>query len=158
MSHGLEKYKGIHPGFVLERELKKRSIKKRPFAQKIDEHPQTLNSITKGNRGLNIALALKIERELNLEEGSLAMLQTFYEIQKIKEQEPKSMPDLTKLRNVLFWDTRLEKIDWQRQRKAVIERVFERGNEQEQAEIMRFYGDKTVQEVLKKLKTKPHKL
>lgn len=37
-----EKYKGIHPGVVLDRELKKRSIKQRPFALSINEHPKLL--------------------------------------------------------------------------------------------------------------------
>ena len=62
----LIKYKGIHPGIVLNRELKKRSIKQRPFAMAINEHPQTLNAITKGKRNLNTALALKIEKKLGL--------------------------------------------------------------------------------------------
>jgi plasmid maintenance system antidote protein VapI len=39
-----EKYKGIHPGIILERELKKRAIKQRPFALSLDEHPQTFNA------------------------------------------------------------------------------------------------------------------
>ena len=30
--NSLLKYKGIHPGIILERELEKRSLKKRPFA------------------------------------------------------------------------------------------------------------------------------
>ena len=44
----LLKYKGIHPGIVLEREFKKRSLKQRPFAIAINEHPQTLNE--RGNK------------------------------------------------------------------------------------------------------------
>lgn len=55
----LEKYKGIHPGLVLERELKKRNLKKGPFALSLDEYPQTLNGITKGQRGLTPALSLR---------------------------------------------------------------------------------------------------
>jgi len=48
MSSKYEKYKGIHPGKVLEQELKKRNISQRPFAQSIEEHPQSLNAILKG--------------------------------------------------------------------------------------------------------------
>jgi hypothetical protein len=40
-------------------------------------------------------------------------------------------PDLSKFRKVLFWDTSIEKIDWEKQKRAVIERVFERGNQWE---------------------------
>ena len=59
MKTSLERYKGIHPGIVLERELARRAIRQRPFALAIDELPQTLNVITKGKRRLNTALALK---------------------------------------------------------------------------------------------------
>lgn len=90
---------------MLDRELKKRSIKQRPFALALEEHPQTLNAITKGKRGISIPLALKIERELELEEGTLVLLQAFYEIQKAKEQETRPTPDLSVLNKALFWDT-----------------------------------------------------
>src|SRR5690606_41742416 len=43
-----EKYKGIHPGIVLERDLKKRAFNQRPFALSFDEHYLTVNTITKG--------------------------------------------------------------------------------------------------------------
>jgi hypothetical protein len=34
----------------------------------------------------------------------------------------------------------MQKIDWQMQKEAVMNRVFERGNKQEINEIMHFYG------------------
>ena len=148
MIRQFEKYKGIHPGIVLDRELKKRSIKQRPFALSLEEHPQTFNAITKGKRGINTALALKIERELGLEEGTLVILQAFYEIQKIKEKEIKSTPDLYILNKALFWDTDIQHIDWKRQYRAVIQRVFERGNENDKNEIIRFYGAEKVKKAL----------
>lgn len=74
-----EKYRGIHPGQVLKRELKKRSLKQRPFALSIGEHPQTLNAIITERRDLNTALALRIEDKLGLQEGSLVLLQAFYD-------------------------------------------------------------------------------
>jgi len=146
-----EKYKGIHPGHVLERELKKRSLKQRPFALAIGEHPQTLNSIIKGKRGLATALALVIEKKLGLEEGSLVMLQAFYEIEKAKEGQPSKTPDFSVLRKSLFWDTDVENIDGDRQYKAVIRRVLERGNDLEKKEIIRFYGNKKVAAIAKSM-------
>lgn len=143
-----EKYKGIHPGIVLDRELKKRSIKQRPFALSLEEHPQTFNAITKGKRGISTALALKIERQLGLEEGTLVILQAYYDIQKIKEKEIKRTPDLHILSKSLFWDTDIQYIDWERQYRAVIQRVFERGNENEKKEIIRFYGAEKVNQAL----------
>jgi len=143
-----EKYKGIHPGIVLDRELKKRSIKQRPFALSLGEHPQTFNAITKGKRGISTALALKIERQLGLEEGTLVILQAYYDIQKIKEKEIKSTPDLNILSKALFWDTDIQQIDWERQYKAVIQRVLERGNENDKNEIIRFYGAEKISQAL----------
>ncbi len=154
-----EKYKGIHPGIVLDRELKKRSIKQRPFALSLEEHPQTFNAITKGKRGLSTALALKIERELRLEEGTLVILQAYYDIQKIKEKETQKTPDLNILRKSLFWDTDLQKINWEKKYKAVIQRVFERGDEKEKNEIIRFYGIEKVKKALEESKIrKPYTL
>jgi len=49
-------------------------------------------------------------------------------------------PDLSKIRRILFWDTNFDLIDWERNRTAIIQRLSERGNEVERAEIARFYG------------------
>lgn len=148
MNKFIEKHKGIHPGFILERELKKRMIRQRPFALSINEHPQTLNAITKGKRSMNISLALKIEEKLGVEEGTFSLLQTFYDIATTKKKNNSNTPNLSILRKGLFWDTDISKIDWDRQFKAVIYRVFERGNDTEKNEIRRFYGEKKVEAVL----------
>ena len=154
----LLKYKGIHPGIVLNRLLKKRDLKQRTLAMAIDEHPQTLNAITKAKRNLNTSLALKIEKELNLEEGALAVLQTYYEIRREKEKQKNEKPKLSLLRASLFWDTDIDKIDWDKHYKAVINRVFERGNETEKKEIKRFYGKQKVNDALVSTSTKPFSL
>ncbi|MDF0718181.1 plasmid maintenance system antidote protein [Muricauda sp. 334s03] len=139
-----EKYRGIHPGQVLKRELKKRSLKQRPFVLSIGEHPQTLNAIIGQRRDLNTALALRIEDKLGLQEGSLVLLQAFYDIKKEKEGQRAKTPDFSILRKSLFWDTDIETMDWGRKYKAVIRRLLERGNDQEKKEISRFYGAKKV--------------
>ena len=141
--------KGIHPGLILERELKQRHLRKGPFAISLKEYPQTLVSITKGKRRMNTILALKIENALEIEEGYFMTLQLYHDIEEIKRKQPKSHPDLAKLRRVLFWDTKFENIDWEKQKIAVIKRVFERGNEIEKKEIIRFYGRKYVNNILK---------
>ncbi|WP_233530609.1 helix-turn-helix transcriptional regulator [Gelidibacter salicanalis] len=85
MSTLVERYKGIHPGIILERLLSQKGISQRSFALSIGEYTQTINAITKGKRKLNTALALKIEKKLNIEEGSLALLQTYFDIKEEKE-------------------------------------------------------------------------
>ena len=159
MDKEYEKYKGIHPGFVLDRELKKLSVKQRPFALSLEEHPQTFNAITKGKRGISTVLALKIEQKLGLEEGTLVILQAYYEIQRIKEKEIQNTPDLNILNKSLFWDTDIQKINWEKQYKAVIQRVFERGTEEEKDEIIRFYGVEKIEKALEGSKIrKPYRV
>ncbi len=148
MKNELSIIKGIHPGFILERELKQRHLHKGPFAISLKEYPQTLVSITKGKRRMNINLALKIEEALGIEEGFFMTLQVFYDIKETKNKQYKLHPDFTKLRRVLFWDTKMENIDWEKQKNAIIKRVYERGNEIEKSEIIRFYGQENVNKIL----------
>ncbi len=158
MEKWIERYKGIHPGIILARELKKRSLRQRPFALSVAEHPQTFNAITKGKRSINTALSLKIEKVLQLTEGTLLILQAYYEIRKEKEKQKNLTPDLSVLRKSLFWDTDIKRINWEKQYRTVIQRVFERGNEAEKNEIIRFYGKAKIQSALQDKKTQALRL
>jgi plasmid maintenance system antidote protein VapI len=141
MKNRLEIFKGLHPGIVIDRELKKRKIPSGRLAISINEFPQTMSAIIKGRRAMNTPLSLKIEKALDFEEGSLMMLQVFHEIRQLKKKSSIDYhPDLSKIRPVVFWDTDINKIDWNKNKSAVIERIFEFGNKEEQDEITRFYG------------------
>lgn len=149
MADTLSVLKGLHPGRYLDRELKRRGLKQNAFAETIGEHPQTLSAIIKGRRDMNIPLALKIEEALELEEGFLMTLQIHYDIKQEKKRRAEDIhPDFSKLRRILFWDTAMEKIDWMRQKRSVIRRVFERGNAREKFAIRQFYGRDVVDAVL----------
>ncbi|TDQ08672.1 hypothetical protein ATK78_3188 [Pedobacter metabolipauper] len=149
MEMSLEKYKGIHPGLILERELKKRKLKKRPFALSLPEYPQTINDITKGKRNLTPEVSLKIDRALGIEEGTMYLLQAYHAIrvEQFKAQI-KRRPDLSIFRKALFWDTDVSKLDWERQYKSIIKRIFERGDSREKQAILDFYGKDKVKEVV----------
>jgi len=123
MIYNLSVIKGIHPGLILERELKLRKIQKNKFAQLLDEHVQTIVAITKARRKMNTALALKIEHALNLEEGILMVLQAWYDIEEEKKKQSAKSPDLSKIRSILFWDTNPADINWEKQKKAVEEKA-----------------------------------
>lgn len=103
---------------------------------------------------MNPALALKIEEALGLEEGYFMVLQAFYDMkqEKLRQHSSSGTPDLSKLRPGLVWDTDINQIDCIGQRRAVIERVIERGSEVEKEEIKRFYGDKTFSKIARALK------
>lgn len=141
--------KGIHPGIILERELKKRKLPKRRIALIISEYPQLLGDITKGKRRINPALSLKLGDALGIDESFFLVLQAYYDIeQQKKKQAREKLPDLNLLRPVLFWDTDIHSIDWEKSKVSVIKRAFERGNNQEILEIIRFYGKEQVQAIL----------
>lgn len=144
--------KGIHPGFFLERELKKRKIPKGKLAIKMGEYPQTLVAITKGKRRLNTPLAMKLEKELGFEMGFFTLMQAYYDIEEErKSTDPK--PDWKIFSKATFWDTKIETIDWMKYKKWVIQRVFERGTVIEKEEVIRFYGMTEVNKILKNYKT-----
>ena len=153
MDKAIDTLKGIHPGAVVERELQKKHLSKRQFALSLNEHPQTIGAITKGRRDMNTPIALKMEAALGLDEGFLMILQVYHDIKKEKEPKQRAAPDIKKFRPAIFWDTDIKKIDWQKQKKAVIRRVFERGNEQERNTINEFYGKDEVADILSTIKT-----
>lgn len=152
MKTDINTIKGIHPGFVLERELEKRQLRKGQFALSLGEFPQTLTAITKGKRKMNTSLALKIENLLGIEEGYFMVLQVYYDIELEKKKQNITQknisPNIELLRPILFWDTDMNKIDWQKQKRAIIKRIFERGNDIEKNEIKRFYGTETINSIL----------
>lgn len=144
----LSRFNGIHPGIVMSRLLEKAGISQRPFAVSIGEHPQTINAISKGRRRMNTSLALKIENKLGINEGDMVLLQAHFDIQTEKNKLQQLTPNLEIIREIVFWDTDFSKINWIRQYKSVIKRIFERGNEIEKNEIVRFYGKVKVDSVL----------
>ena len=145
MKDKIELLKGLHPGVFLQRELNKHRLKSGHFAESIGEHPQTLSAIIRGRRSMNIPLSLRIENALGLEEGLLMTLQIHHDIAEEKRRLSQSnRPNITKFRSTLFWDTTFEHIDFTAHKRYVINRVFERGTEEEIKEIIRFYGRETI--------------
>lgn len=146
----ISKIKGVLPGAVLSRELKKRGWESKQFAISIGEYPQTINAIQKGRRGINPALSIKLGEKLGVNAEYFMLLQAGYEVEKKKQEmfNNQTKPDVAIFQKALFWDTNIDKIDWLKQKRAVIRRVFERGTETEIKEIISFYGKKAVVEIL----------
>ncbi len=151
----ISKIKGIHPGIILSRELKKRALEKKLFALSLGEYPQTISAISNGHRGVTPGLSIKLGNALGIDENYFMLLQAYYEIKKEKEKLSDILPkpDLSKIRKIVFWDTDISLIHWEKQRKAVIRRIFERGNEVEIIEIISFYGKDVIIKELKTLQT-----
>ena len=148
----ITKIKGVHPGAVLSRELKKRGMESKQFALSLGEYPQTINAISKGRRGINPVLSIKLGNALGTDAEYFMLLQAYYEVEKEQKElllKEQVKPNLAVFSKLLFWDTNITKIDWQRQKRAVIRRIFERGTEAEIKEIISFYGEKIVIEILR---------
>lgn len=148
----LTKIKGVHPGAVLSRELKKRGWGSKQLALSLGEYPQTISAISKGKRRITPALSIKLGKIFDTSEAYFILLQAYYDLEKERKKillEKQATPDLSKFTRAIFWDTDIEKIEWEKQKKAVICRIFERGNEIEIHEILSFYGINTVKKELK---------
>ena len=53
----------------------------------------------------------------------------------------------------MFWDTKIEMINWIRNKEWVIQRTLEYGNETEIKEIIRFYGTDTIKQIFPNIKS-----
>ena len=148
----VEQYGGISPGSVLERVLGKKHMRQSALSRLINVRPQTVNAIIKGHRRLTSELALKIDYALDLQEGTMYVLQALYDTQSVKkEKKLGKRPSPSAFRRVLFWDTDYDKIDWEASRDGIIRRVMERGNEAEKTELLNFYGKDAISEAINKM-------
>ena len=151
MLPNLEKIKGIHPGAILRRELKIRGLKGVELANSIDEHKQTISAIINKRRDINPKLSIKLSQQFDVDEDYFMMLQASYDVKKASESEVKKTPNLENIREVLFWDTTLAKIDWEKNKKSVIKRILERGNSTEINEMISFYGRQTISKIIESI-------
>lgn len=153
MDSKYEKYlsmEDVPAGKILEVILKKKNISQKELANMLNEYPQHICAFIKGKRKFNIKTSIAIEKALGISiSGFFFKIQANHEIYNyIMEEERKIHPDLSKLSKGLFWDTRIEKINWLRNKKWVIQRTFEYGNEEEIKEIIRFYGKDTIKQII----------
>lgn len=147
----LAKIKGVHPGAILRRELNIRSVKASELASTIDEHKQTISAILNKRRDINPMLSIKLSRYFNVDDDYFMLLQASYDVKKVSNSEKKNSPNLNNIRNVIFWDTSIDKVDWDKNRKAIIKRILERGNAIEINEIISFYGRETIINIIKSI-------
>lgn len=148
----IESVKGVHPGAILKRELRQSHLKAVTLAKATGEHPQTISAILNEKRGISPKLSVQLGQQLQVSDDYFMVLQAHYEVRLVTQQKHQRTPNLSNIRSALFWDTTIELIDWERQKKAVILRVFERGNEIEIAEITSFYGEIVIENIRKQLK------
>lgn len=145
-----KKVKGIHPGAVLKRELKKRNLKSIELAKSIDEFPQTINAITKERRGINPKLSIKLGDYFGIEKDYFMLLQASYEVMNLIKKENQN-PLVGKVRESIFWDVNFTKIDFVKNRRFIIQRILERGNQIEINELIKLYSKNVIKDELKSI-------
>lgn len=145
----------VPAGKILEVILKTRNISQKELANMSNEYPQRISAYINGQRKFTIKASIAIEKALDIDiEGFFYKIQTNHDIYNyVMEEERKIHPDLSILSKGLFWDTRIEKINWIRNKEWVIKRAFEYGNDQEINEIIRFYGKDTIKSILPQIKS-----
>lgn len=148
----LNKIKGIHPGALLRWALDNQNLKASDLAAAIGEHKQTISAILHKRRSINPNLSIKLSKTFKTEKDYFMLLQASYDVKIIAASEPKETPNLNNIRPVIFWDTDFAKIDWHKNKRAIIKRVLERGNTTEIHEIISFYGKKAMAKEIKSIK------
>ncbi|MBN2396504.1 MAG: HigA family addiction module antidote protein [Candidatus Atribacteria bacterium] len=146
----LDKIMGIHPGYILNRELKSRGIKSSELASSINEHKQTISAILNKKRKITPSLSIKLSKKFNVAQDYFMLLQASYDVNTFAtKSSARKKPNLAEFRQVLFWDTNINQIDWEKQQRAIIKRVLERGNSQEITELINFYGRQVISAEIK---------
>ncbi|GGH64922.1 helix-turn-helix transcriptional regulator [Phaeocystidibacter marisrubri] len=147
----IHKIRGVHPGAILKRELKSRSIRSSQLAAQIGEHKQTISAIINQRRAINPVLSIKLGKVFQIESDYFQMIQASYDTAVAKSKLSLDKPNLSVFREALFWDTSIDKIDWIEHKRFVIQRILERGNTEEILAMISFYGKSTIVEEIKQM-------
>ena len=101
-------------GKVLEHILKKARLTQKQLSEKAGIYPQRISDLIKGTRAFTIQQSFDIEKALGIGiEGYFYKIQANYQVYAyLTEKELAKHPDISKFSSALFWDTRIEKINW----------------------------------------------
>lgn len=139
-------YHHIPCGAIISRIMSKERLTQRELAHRAGIPYQRINDFIANRRRISPEISLKLEKALNIDKQCFFyQIQTNYDIfTAIAHQSEKPHPNLSKFRKALFWDAYFDKIDWEKNSKWVIKRVFEYGNEKEIKETIKFYGRASI--------------
>ncbi|MEP7238882.1 MAG: HigA family addiction module antitoxin [Ferruginibacter sp.] len=83
----------LHPGEVLSDEINARKIKQKDFAKKIKLLAPHFNDLLKGKRHISARIALKLEKELDIEADYWLRLQMNYDLAIAKKAMQKELQE-----------------------------------------------------------------
>ena len=141
----------VPAGAILKRILQKENISQKEIANKSAIYPQRINDLINGKRKFTPEYSSRLEQALGISSlGYFYRIQTNHDIYLYQDaQERKYTPDLSKLHKAYFWETySFDKINWIRNAKNIIQRIFEYGDKTAIEEIIKFYGREKVSDML----------
>jgi len=80
----------LHPGEVLMLELEARDIKKSSFAEQINMKPSHFSELLHGKRHISAAIALKLEKLLDIEAEYWMRVQVYHDLFVERRKEPQA--------------------------------------------------------------------
>lgn len=143
----------LKAGDVLNHILRLNNVSKLKLSKTTGILPQRISDYTNNNRRLSPQSSLAIEKALGIDyPGFFYLIQANHDIFTyngcVQNSLSPSVPDLTKIKGVVFWDTDITKLDWQKQSASIIKRIFEYGDSISINEIINFYGgERVIQEL-----------
>ena len=130
--------------------MTKEGISQSQLAERSGIVRQRICDYLANRRRITVEASLNLERALHIGiSGFFYRIQANHDIYICMQEQAKTYhPDLDRYRRALFWDTDMEKLDWDNNRHWIIRRTFEYGNEEEIQETVRFYGKDNVRNIL----------
>jgi addiction module HigA family antidote len=106
----INKIRGVHPSYIIKREMNSKGIKSGELAKSLGEHKQTISAILNQRRKITPSLSIRLSKKFNVSEDYFMILQASYDVKELvtKKQKGKK-PNLEIFRKSLFWDTDIEK-------------------------------------------------
>lgn len=140
-------------GAILNRIMTKEGISQSQLAERSGIVRQRICDYLANRRRITVEASLSLEKALRISiEGFFYRIQANHDIYTFMQKLAiKNRPNLEHFRKAVFWDADIEKLDWGKNRKWIIRRVFEYGGEEEIFETIRFYGKENIKEVLSEI-------
>lgn len=137
-------------GAVLSRIMEKEKISQSQLAEQSGIVRQRICDYLANRRRITAEASLCLEKALRIDiDGFFYKIQANHDVYTcMKKLEENYHPRLEYYRRALFWDTDINKLDWNKNRQWIVRRVFEYGGEDEICETIRFYGKNEVQAIL----------
>lgn len=149
-------YPSLDTGSVIKYFLDKRGFTGKQLAERSGLTPQRVSDFANNHRRITAEVSFKLENAFGIDhKGYFYLIQTNHDIYVALQNDMKcETPRLSEIKKQIFWDSDMAKIDWNANRKHVIQRVFEYGDEDAIKEIIRYYGALDVRRILSQIKDK----